>query len=132
MRYISSETLLPHRYPFLLVDRILEFEKDVSIRGLKYMSANNRMPLASSPLLIGEALAQLSKALETLSNPQAMAISFLAQINLDFLGPIPADAALELSARKERQQGEMVCYAVTAEADGETIVRGRLFRRRNA
>ena len=32
--------LLPHRYPFLLVDRILEVEKDKSITGLKNVTIN--------------------------------------------------------------------------------------------
>ena len=31
---------LPHRYPFLLVDRVLEFEKDVRIKALKNVTMN--------------------------------------------------------------------------------------------
>ena len=31
---------LPHRYPFLLVDRVVEFEKDVRIKALKNVTIN--------------------------------------------------------------------------------------------
>jgi len=31
---------LPHRYPFLMIDRVLSFEKDVSLTALKNVTAN--------------------------------------------------------------------------------------------
>ena len=38
--YSAIERILPHRYPFLLVDRITEFEPDKRIVGIKNVSAN--------------------------------------------------------------------------------------------
>jgi len=35
--------LLPHRYPFLLLDRVVEYEAGVSIRGFKNVSANEAL-----------------------------------------------------------------------------------------
>lgn len=58
--------LLPHRYPFLLVDRILAFEPDVSITGLKNVTINEPFFQGHFPnqpimpgVLILEAMAQV-------------------------------------------------------------------------
>ena len=40
--YTAIERILPHRYPFLLVDRITEFEPDRRIVGIKNVSLNER------------------------------------------------------------------------------------------
>ena len=59
--------LLPHRYPFLLLDRVTEYEAGVSIRGFKNVSANEALFQGHFPdksifpgVLICEALAQLT------------------------------------------------------------------------
>jgi hypothetical protein len=39
-RHPQHPAKLPHRYPFLLVDRVLEFEKDVRIKALKNVTIN--------------------------------------------------------------------------------------------
>jgi len=50
------KAILPHRYPFLFVDRILEFEEDRRIVGVKNVTSNERYFIAgpggvpSSPL----------------------------------------------------------------------------------
>ena len=46
--HAAIERILPHRYPFLLVDRITEFELDKRIVGIKNVSANERY-LAQRP-----------------------------------------------------------------------------------
>ena len=40
--YAAIEAILPHRYPFLLVDRITEIEIDKRIVGIKNVSLNER------------------------------------------------------------------------------------------
>lgn len=59
--------LLPHRYPFLLLDRVTEYEAGVSIRGFKNVTANEALFQGHFPdkaifpgVLICEALAQLT------------------------------------------------------------------------
>jgi 3-hydroxyacyl-[acyl-carrier-protein] dehydratase len=61
------KALLPHRYPFLLVDRVIAYEPGVSIRGFKNVSANEALFQGHFPdkaifpgVLICEALAQLT------------------------------------------------------------------------
>ena len=64
---IEITDYLPHRYPFLLVDKVLEIEHGVRIRGLKNVSTNEPFFEGHFPtkpimpgVLIVEALAQLS------------------------------------------------------------------------
>ncbi|NOG60824.1 MAG: 3-hydroxyacyl-ACP dehydratase FabZ [Proteobacteria bacterium] len=67
------KTILPHRYPFLLVDRVLEVEKGKRIKTLKNVSVNEPFFLGHFPnksvmpgVLIIEALAQSAALLGAL------------------------------------------------------------------
>jgi len=67
--------LLPHRYPFLLLDRVTEYNEGVSIRGYKNVSANEALFQGHFPdksifpgVLICEALAQLTAVYGFLSS----------------------------------------------------------------
>lgn len=68
--------LLPHRYPFLLVDRVTDFTPGVEIRGIKNFTANEAMLLGHSPAspvvppgILLEAVTQLG-AILVLERPQ--------------------------------------------------------------
>jgi 3-hydroxyacyl-[acyl-carrier-protein] dehydratase len=75
--YTAIERILPHRYPFLLVDRITEFEPDKRIVGVKNVSLNERNlahpPEGGQPVLpptiLTEAVAQVG-AIMILSKPE--------------------------------------------------------------
>src|SRR6266568_11536 len=63
--YAAIERILPHRYPFLFVDRITEFEVDKRIVGIKNVSLNERYlsPAGKGrpvlpPTILTEAVAQ--------------------------------------------------------------------------
>ena len=69
------EEILPHRYPFLLVDRVTEIEKGKSIKGFKNVSINEEMFNGHFPnhavmpgMLILEAMAQISGILGFLTS----------------------------------------------------------------
>ena len=72
----AIERILPHRYPFLLVDRITEFEADKRIVGIKNVSLNERF-LAHRPgetpvlppTILPEAVAQVG-AILILAKPE--------------------------------------------------------------
>ena len=66
----AIERILPHRYPFLLVDKITEFEEDKRIVGVKNVSLNERYlarrhgePPALPPTILTEAVAQVGAIL---------------------------------------------------------------------
>ena len=74
--YAAIERILPHRYPFLLVDRITEFEVDKRIVGIKNVSLNERYlshgPDGSPvlpPTILTEAVAQVG-AILILAKPE--------------------------------------------------------------
>ncbi len=68
------ERLLPHRYPFLLVDRVLEFERNKRVLAYKNVSCNEPFFTGHFPghpvmpgVLVVEALAQAGGVLTQLS-----------------------------------------------------------------
>src|ERR1051326_2048112 len=74
--YTAIERILPHRYPFLLVDRVTELEPDKRIVGIKnvslnerYLSANNGDRPTLPPTILTEAVAQVG-AILILSKPE--------------------------------------------------------------
>jgi 3-hydroxyacyl-[acyl-carrier-protein] dehydratase len=79
--------MLPHRYPFLLVDRVTAFTPGVEIQGIKNFTANEAMPLGFSPAsplvpagILLEAVTQLG-AILVLERPQmAGKIAMILQI----------------------------------------------------
>jgi 3-hydroxyacyl-[acyl-carrier-protein] dehydratase len=80
--------ILPHRYPFLLVDKIVEFEEDKRIVGIKNVTANEPFFAGHFPdypampgVLIIEALAQVG-AVAILNKPEYKGkIAFFAGID---------------------------------------------------
>jgi 3-hydroxyacyl-[acyl-carrier-protein] dehydratase len=74
--YAAIERILPHRYPFLLVDRITELEMDKRIVGIKNVSLNERYLAhrrgerpALPPTILTEVVAQVG-AILILSKPE--------------------------------------------------------------
>jgi len=93
--------ILPHRYPMLLVDRVLEIEPGQRIVGLKNVSANEPFFAGHFPgrpvmpgVLIIEALAQCGGVLlmSGLQDPEDKVIYFLSVDGVKFRRPvIPGD-----------------------------------------
>jgi 3-hydroxyacyl-[acyl-carrier-protein] dehydratase len=76
LEYAAIEKILPHRYPFLLVDRITELEMDKRIVGVKNISSNEpyliRSPsgaLVLPPTILTEVIAQVG-AILILAKPE--------------------------------------------------------------
>src|SRR5437762_5139866 len=74
--YAAIERILPHRFPFLLVDRITEFEVDKRIVGIKnvslderYLSHTAKGPPVLPPTILTEAIAQVG-AILILAKPE--------------------------------------------------------------
>ena len=116
---ISNEEvqkILPHRYPFLLLDRILEFTLNEKLVGLKNVTINEPFFQGHFPgkpimpgVLIIEAMAQAGGVLAIKSNPRQIGnklIYFLAIDKVKFRKPVvPGDQLiLELTALRRGQK----------------------------
>ena len=109
------QALLPHRYPFLLVDRVKEFEPHKRIVGIKNVTCNEPFFVGHFPgrpimpgVLIVEAMAQTAGVLAFKSLPEAdqkRPVYFLGMDNVKFRKPvIPGDQLrLELEITRHRQ-----------------------------
>ena len=85
------KNLLPHRYPFLLLDRVIEFEKNKYLTAIKNVTANEPFFQGHFPeqaimpgVLIIEAMAQASAILGELSmdtSPQEGALYYLVGVD---------------------------------------------------
>jgi beta-hydroxyacyl-ACP dehydratase FabZ len=94
-------SVLPHRYPFLLVDRILEVEGTARIVGLKNVTINEPFFQGHFPghpimpgVLIVEAMAQVGGCLMmgTLERPETKVVYFMALDRVRFRQPVrPGD-----------------------------------------
>lgn len=105
LNYEDVIEILPHRYPFLLVDRITELEPGKRVVGIKNVSANEPFFQGHFPgnpimpgVLIVEAMAQVGGVLARLSVPGAMekqkedTIFFMSMDKVKFRKPvIPGD-----------------------------------------
>ena len=130
----ALERILPHRFPFLLVDRVIEFKLDEKIVGLKNVSVNEWFFEGHFPgkpvmpgVLIIEAMAQVGGILllNGLDNPQGKLAMFTGINNAKFRRQVvPGDQLImevTLGARRARI-AHMICKAfvngeLAAEAD---------------
>ena len=124
------ERLLPHRYPFLLVDRVVEFEKDKRVLAYKNVSCNEPYFTGHFPghpvmpgVLVVEALAQAGGLLTQLSrDPSELGKDTFYLVKVDNARfsrmVIPGDR-LELEVELKRRIRNMAQYVGIARVDGE-------------
>jgi len=123
---------LPHRYPFLLVDRVLELDKGVRIKALKNVTMNEQFFVGHFPnrpvmpgVMMLEALAQASAILAfdqvgVLPDEKTM-FYFVGIDNARFKKPVEPGDALVLHSSLERSKAGIVKFNAHATVD-ETIV----------
>ncbi|MFZ4649695.1 MAG: 3-hydroxyacyl-ACP dehydratase FabZ [Rubrivivax sp.] len=128
---------LPHRYPFLLVDRVLQVEKGVRIRALKNITINEPFFTGHFPhrpvmpgVLMLEALAQAAALLsfETEGQtPDENTIYYFAGIDgARFKRPVEPGDQLILEVTLLRSKARVYKYAARATVDGELAVEAEL------
>ena len=126
----ALQELLPHRYPFLLVDRVLEIELNVSIKALKNVTCNEPHFTGHFPghpimpgVLIIEALAQTAGVLMLKSNEayaDGKTIFYLAGIdNARFKRTVLPGDQLELYVEVMRKRLDLWKFRCTASVNGE-------------
>lgn len=126
---------LPHRYPILLVDRVLELEAGKRIRALKNVTINEpyfqghypRQPIMPGVLII-EGMAQLSGILLSQKLEHTGKVAVLLSLDkVKFRRPVVPGDQLVLEARTIRvkaRTGETACTAsVGGELAAEAVIR---------
>ena len=128
---------LPHRYPILLVDRVLEFEKNKRIKALKNVTINEPFFMGHFParpvmpgVLMLEALAQTAALLSFESaghEPDDNTVVYFVGIDgARFKRVVEPGDQLILEASIERAKAGIVKYRTRASVDGETAVEAEL------
>ena len=125
------QELLPHRYPFLLVDRVLELEPNQRILAVKNVSINEPCFQGHFPghpvmpgVLVIEALAQAGGILTQLSRGTVAdnKLFYLVKIdNARFSRMVVPGDQLMLEVKLKRMIRNMAMYECTASVDGKTV-----------
>lgn len=128
--------LLPHRYPFLLVDRILEMIPNERVVALKNVTINEPFFQGHFPnapimpgVLIVEAMGQAGGVLVASSLPaeqQGALVYFMGFDKVRFRKPVVPGDQLILEATILKQRRKAIKIATTAKVDGQLVAEAEL------
>lgn len=122
------QAILPHRYPFLMVDRIIEFVPREKAVGIKNVTVNEQFFNGHFPgnpimpgILIVEALAQLAGILAFKSGAEGNAVYFMSIERAKFRKPVVPGDQLRLEVTKIQERGNVWRFSGNATVDGKTV-----------
>ena len=127
--------VLPHRYPFLLVDRILELEEGKRIVGLKNVTINEPFFQGHFPghpimpgVLIIEAMAQVGGMLlmRTVTDPSTKVVYFMSLDNVKFRRPVKPGDQLRFEMEVLQMRGTMCKMRGVAYVDGQVVTEAEM------
>lgn len=130
MNVTDIEKCLPHRYPFLLIDQITEFEKGKFIRGKKYISANDHFVQGHFPgnpvmpgVIMVESIAQASAVLGKLTLEGKCSECLLMEIkDTRFRRVAVPGEVLDIEVIVTKSRKSFFWFEGTAKVNGETVV----------
>ncbi len=129
--------LLPHRYPFLLVDRVIDYNLGENLTAIKNVTFNEPQFMGHFPnhpvmpgVMIIEAMAQASGVLSQLANENAEnsdAIFYLVKVDkAKFTKIVVPGDQLELYVEIKRKMRNMVQYVCQAKVEGKVVAKAEL------
>jgi 3-hydroxyacyl-[acyl-carrier-protein] dehydratase len=135
------ETLIPHRPPFLWIDRVEELEPGVRCVAVKFVDPANPVfagHFPAKPILPGifliEAVAQTAGVMLGSSSREVSAksdargrVALLAAVNrFKFLKPVTPGQTLRVETKKLTDALQLACIGGTVWVDGEMVANGEL------
>jgi 3-hydroxyacyl-[acyl-carrier-protein] dehydratase len=131
----AIQQILPHRYPFLLVDRITELEPDKRIVGIKNVSMNERFlshttggsPAGVPPTILTECVAQVG-AILILSKPENRdkIPLFVGIERVRYRRAVCPGDVVEVEARVKRLRSRMGQLYGFARVNGQVVLDGTM------
>jgi len=119
--------MIPHRYPFLLIDKVKDIQSGESAIGIKNVTVDEPYfeghfpghPIMPGVLII-EAMAQTSAVLvvEVMGKRENRLVYFMTVDQARFRKPVLPGDRLELTVRKERSRGNVWKFKGEAHVDG--------------
>ncbi len=132
---VSIMKVMPHRYPFLLVDRILELEAGRRVVGLKNVSINEPFFQGHFPghpimpaVLITEAMAQVGGVLlmSSVEHPDTKLVYFSGIDGARFRRPVVPGDQLRFELEMVKMRGPLCKMRGVATVDGERVAEADL------
>jgi 3-hydroxyacyl-[acyl-carrier-protein] dehydratase len=132
--HAAIERILPHRYPFLLVDRITEFEVDKRIVGIKNVSLNERYLSREAdghpvlpPTILTEAIAQVGAILILAKPENRQRIPYFAGIErVRYRRPVRPGDVVEIEAIVIKLRSRMGLLKGVARVEGRRVIEGTM------
>ncbi len=125
------QQLIPHRYPFLMIDRVVDLVPDVSATGIKNVTINEpyfRGHFPTRPVMPGvmiiESMAQTAAVLvvSTLgSESEGRLVYFMSVDNARFRKPVVPGDTLHVHVYKRRQRGNVWKFDAQAKVEGRVV-----------
>jgi 3-hydroxyacyl-[acyl-carrier-protein] dehydratase len=127
------QNILPHRFPFLLVDRIIEFEPKKKAVGIKNVTINEPFFQGHFPdypvmpgVLIVEAMAQVAGILAFKSGAKGNSVYFMSIEKAKFRKPVIPGDQLRFEVNVIQQRGNVWKCAGEAFVDGNLVSEAEL------
>ena len=123
--------LLPHRYPFLMIDRIIDIDDDNSATGIKAVTINESHFQGHFPdkpvmpgVLIIEAMAQTAGAICVNTDKDADApalVYFMTVENAKFRKPVIPGDVIKIHVKKLKQRRNIWKFSAEAMVDDDKV-----------
>jgi UDP-3-O-[3-hydroxymyristoyl] N-acetylglucosamine deacetylase / 3-hydroxyacyl-[acyl-carrier-protein] dehydratase len=129
---------LPHRYPFILVDRIIEYEEGRRIVGLKNVTINEPFFVGHFPghpimpgVLIIEAMAQVGGLLlmDTIDNPEDKVVYFMSLDNVKWRRPVIPGDQIRFELEMLQFRGRVCRMKGVGTVDGHVVAEAEMMAR---
>ncbi len=128
--------LLPHRYPFLMIDKIVDMDGDQSATGIKAVTINEpffqghfpQFPVMPGVLLI-EGMAQTAGALcaDAMGETYEPTLVFFMSIdNAKFRRPVLPGDTVHYHVKKIRSRGRVFRFACEAKVNGQLVAEAEI------